>query len=114
MIHTYIYIYIYIYPFSLYIYICIYTYPSLSTHVFTYSCFHIGNIICQTMCGDGIWSLSWFGFLVVLGLGRLARAFSSRGERGPLPAAACGTLAVMTTPVAQHRLEAWASAAAAV
>ena len=56
--------------------------------------------------------LCFFFFLAVLGLCHSARAFSSCGERAPLPAAACGPLAVVTSLVAEHRLEAGAAAVA--
>ena len=44
-------------------------------------------------------------FLAVLGLRFCARAFSSCGERGPLFIAVHGPLAVVASPVVEHRLQ---------
>ena len=44
-------------------------------------------------------------FLAVLGLRFCARAFSSRGERGPLFIAVHGPLTVAASLVAEHRLQ---------
>ena len=44
-------------------------------------------------------------FLAALGLRFCARAFSSCGERGPLPIAARGPLTIAASPVAEHRLQ---------
>ena len=44
-------------------------------------------------------------FLAVLGLRFCARAFSSCGERGPLPIALRGPLTIAASPVAKHRLQ---------
>ena len=53
-------------------------------------------------------------FLAVLGLHCCARAPSSRGERGPLPAAVCRPLTTVASPIVEHGLQgARASAAVA-
>ena len=44
-------------------------------------------------------------FMAVLGLRFCARAFSSRGERGPLFIAVRGPLTIVASPVAEHRLQ---------
>ena len=44
-------------------------------------------------------------FLAVLGLNFCERAFSSCGERGPLPVAASGPLTVVASLVAEHKLQ---------
>ena len=44
-------------------------------------------------------------FLAVLGLRFCARAFSSRGKRGPLFIAVCGPLTIAASLVAEHRLQ---------
>ena len=43
--------------------------------------------------------------MAVLGLRFCARAFSSRGKRGPLFIAVCGPLTIAASPAAEHRLQ---------
>ena len=46
-----------------------------------------------------------YSFMAVLGLRFCARAFSSRGERGPLFIAVHGPLTIAASPAAEHRLQ---------
>ena len=72
--------------------------------VYTYTPCNIGDILSPPPAYVFIY-LFLYLFLTVLGLRFCARAFSSCGKRGPLFIAVCGPLTIVTSLVAEHRLQ---------
>ena len=67
---------------------------------------HSGMKVLWTLSGDiAVLNLFIYLFMAMLGLRFCARAFSSRGKRGPLFIAVRGPLAIAASLVAEHRLQ---------